>query len=56
MELLPLLLPAIVLVILIGCLAVLGERSLNRQRKGSLKRDRDERNAAGRLWERFSNW
>jgi hypothetical protein len=50
-------LPAIALVALVVILFVLAERSSRRQRgAGSLRRGREERNAAGRVLEKYFRW
>jgi hypothetical protein len=56
MELLLLLLPVIVTIALIATLAVLAERSTNRQGSSKLRRGREESNAAGRVLEKYFRW
>lgn len=51
-----LLLPAILLIALIAVLAVLAERSQDRQEGSKLRRGQKERNAAGRVLEKYFRW
>ena len=56
MDLFLLLLPAIILIALVAVLAVLAERSSDRQEGSKLRRGREERNAAGRVLEKYFRW
>jgi hypothetical protein len=47
---------ALLLVAIVVISAILGERSIRRQRGGTLRRGRDERNAAGRVLEKYFRW
>lgn len=53
---LPMVLSSLALILFIAVIAVAAERSSRRQRGSMLRRGREERNAAGRVLEKFFRW
>jgi hypothetical protein len=52
----PMVMSSLALLAIIRVLAVAAERSIRRQRGSKLRRGREERNAAGRVLEKYFRW